>query len=214
MKENAVGKGEELIEWPPRSRKYISINREKNKDWKSETSRCRLRLQKYCVGNGVDLGYGGDAITSEAITIDLERPYGAPGWIRTNCDPQNLKGDARNLYWFKNNSLDFVYSSHLFEDFNPQRMVAILSEWFRVIKFGGLLVLYLPNQEKYVKYCEEHNQRPNPNHKVKNFDLNFFKGLLEKVNNLDFEVIYENPICDEYSFEIVVKKGKKGITYL
>jgi hypothetical protein len=45
----------------------------------SETSKCRGRLKKFCVGYGVDIGYGGDPIPPSAITIDLLHPYPTVG---------------------------------------------------------------------------------------------------------------------------------------
>lgn len=79
----------------------------------SETSKCRERLKKFCIGYGLDIGYGGDPIIPGAITVDLAIPY-----TKVGDAPLNLGGDARNLYWFADNSLDYVYSSHLLEDFD------------------------------------------------------------------------------------------------
>src|ERR1700726_3531099 len=38
---------------------------------RSETSRHRALLQKFCVGCGIDIGFGGDPITPDAIRMDL-----------------------------------------------------------------------------------------------------------------------------------------------
>ena len=56
----------------------------------SETSRCRERLKKFCVGYGIDVGYGGDPILPSAITVDLPHPY-----TKVGDAPLNLGGDAR-----------------------------------------------------------------------------------------------------------------------
>jgi len=175
-------------------------------EFESETSLCRKRLKKYCTGNGIDIGYGGDPIVPSAITIDLKNPYYAPSWFGIP-KPQNLQGDGKDLYWFKDCSLDYVYSSHLLEDFNPYEMSKVLSEWLRVLKPDGHLVLYLPDEQKYRAYCKDRDTTPNRNHKVENFSLEFFKksllgGLLYFVS-----IVHENPSCDEYSFEIVIKKS-------
>lgn len=66
---------------------------------------------------------------------------------RSNNQPEHsihLQGDARNLHWFRNEVLDFVYSSHLLEDF--LEWDSILREWARVVKPGGYLVILVPDK--------------------------------------------------------------------
>ncbi len=72
---------------------------------KSETSKCRLRLAPYCIGYGLDLGFGGDPITLSAIRMDFPTPY---TWVGTY--PVQLGGKAESLFWFQNNTLDYIYS--------------------------------------------------------------------------------------------------------
>src|SRR4030081_512897 len=78
----------------------------------SETSKCRPRLASYCQGYGLDIGPGGDPITNHAIRVDLELPYSSVGQ-----HPVQLGGDASELIWFRDKIFDFVYSSHVLEDF-------------------------------------------------------------------------------------------------
>lgn len=73
-----------------------------------ETSKCRERMQRYCVVYGLDVGFGGDPIVPSAITVDLPKPY-----TNVGGSPLNLGGDARNFFWFRDNFLDYVFSSHL-----------------------------------------------------------------------------------------------------
>lgn len=70
----------------------------------SETSVARASLSKYCMGNGIDIGYGGDPIIPSAITLDQLKPY---NWV--GKAPQNLVGDCKDLYWFKDGVMDFCY---------------------------------------------------------------------------------------------------------
>jgi glycosyltransferase involved in cell wall biosynthesis/predicted SAM-dependent methyltransferase len=164
----------------------------------SETAKCRRRLSRYCLGNGVDLGYGGDPIVPSAITVDLPTPYNKVG-----DHPLNLAGDARNLYWFSDNSLDYVYSSHLLEDFEDTE--GTLREWLRVLKPGGVLVLFCPDEQAYRSHCKKHGQTYNLNHKHPDFSLAYVEDiLLNRIGNV--EVIHENPLVDAYSFELVVRK--------
>jgi predicted SAM-dependent methyltransferase len=176
----------------------------------SETSKCRNRLIKYCQGYGLDLGYGGDIITPTAITVDLPKPYTDVG-----CHPLNLGGDARNLYWFRDNVLDYVYSSHLLEDFEDTE--SALREWLRVLKPCGHLVIFCPDEQIFRRYCAITGHPYNPSHKIENFSLAYLKNiLLNKIGNV--EIIHETFLIDNYSFELVAKKleapeTKKGFIH-
>jgi hypothetical protein len=113
----------------------------------SETSTVRQEVVAYCQGNGVDIGYGGDPVVPTAITIDQPPPY-TP---HLGSQPQNLMGDGADLRWFKDNSLDYVYSSHLIEDF--EETAPVLKEWLRVLKPGGYMVLVAPVEKIYREHC-------------------------------------------------------------
>jgi len=157
----------------------------------SETAKCRPRLAKYCIGHGCDLGSGNDPIVPWAITID----------IKPDVHPQVL-GDAAHLDWFADNELDFVYSSHLLEDFIDTETV--LCEWLRVLKQDGLLILFGPNEQIYHRHCINTGQPYNRAHKIDNFSLEYIKTILQKINGI--KIIHQAPIIDDYSFELVVKK--------
>ena len=173
----------------------------------SETDKCRERLSKYCIGDGLDIGFGGSPIVSSAITLDLPTPY-----TKVGDHPQNLHGDARNLYWFKNECLDYIFSSHLIEDFTIDEIGSLLWEWWRVLKFEGHLVLYLPDEQVYRKHCKDKGTSPNANHKNDNFSLEFLKNIIEIGPSVmkygSFDVIHEQAHCDDYCFEIVLQKKK------
>ena len=94
------------------------------KPYQSETSRCRYRLAPYCVGYGLDLGFGGDPITPSAIRMDMPTPYAYTGEYTVQ-----LGGKAEDLYWFRDGVLDFVYNSHLLEDYVDTE--SVLREWLR-----------------------------------------------------------------------------------
>ena len=169
----------------------------------SETSRGRHRLIKYCEGMGLDLGYGGDPIVPSAITLDGD--WCGKGSPLLPHAPQNLVGDARNLYWFKDNVFDYVYSSHLLEDFTYAEQIKVLEEWLRVIKVGGYLVLYLPDEQIYRKHCEKLCKPKNVDHKNDEFGLH---SLLFKVVYYikNVEVVASVDFCEDYSFYTVLRK--------
>ena len=103
----------------------------------AESSKCyqrRLRedfFHKYCNGRGLDIGYGGDLVF-----------HTAQGWDFENGDAQYLKSLPDYGY-------DYVYSSHTLEHMiNPS---IALSNWWRVLKKGGYLIIYIPDRDLYEK---------------------------------------------------------------
>jgi SAM-dependent methyltransferase len=166
---------------------------------RSETSKCRADLAKFCVGAGVDIGYGGDPISNTAICLDLPQAYG-----RYGNAAQHLQGDARSLPWFADGALDYVYSSHVLEDFSDTSVV--LDEWLRVIRPGGLLVLFLPDEQTYRNICRRDGKLPNVHHVHAHFGPDYMKELLGRRNDVSIREL-RFPI-GEYSFELVVEKTR------
>lgn len=164
----------------------------------SETAVCRERLLPFCQGDGLDIGYGGDPIRPEAICVDLSSPYRHAGNL-----PQHLRGDGRKLHWFRDGVLDYVYSSHLLEDFEETK--DILVEWLRVIRPGGNLVLFLPDQPSYAQFCKMTGQRGNQHHIYANFGFEFLKDIVDTIPNV--EIIHHSGIVNMYCFEVVIRKN-------
>jgi predicted SAM-dependent methyltransferase len=166
--------------------------------YQSETSKCRPRLARYCTGYGVDLGFGGDPITPAAIRVDSPHPY-----AETGDAPVQLGGDATLLHWFRDGVLDYVYSSHLLEDFPDT--AAVLKEWLRVLKPGGRLIIFCPDEQTYREHCRKTGQTYNENHKHVDFSLQKVKQILLGIDNVKIE--HEAPLVDIYSWELVVQKS-------
>lgn len=106
----------------------------------TETSKARPRreregfFERYCQGQGLDIGFGGDLVCANARGWDIEH------------------GDAMRLDGLADESFDFVYSSHTLEHM-PDLAVA-LCNWWRVVKPGGYLLLYVPHRDLYEKQTE------------------------------------------------------------
>lgn len=122
----------------------------------SETSKFRHLTAPYCQANGVDIGSGGDPVVPHAISVDLPDPY-----TRVGDAPIQWRGDGTALP-FMGGSLDFVYASHLLEDFAD--WMPALTEWTRVLKSGGHLVILLPDRERWAAALGR-GQPPNLAHK-------------------------------------------------
>jgi hypothetical protein len=126
----------------------------------SETSKYRHITAQYCQGAGIDIGSSGDPVVAHAIQIDLPEPYCpliGPG-------PIHLRGFAADLKWFKNQSLDFVYSSHLIEDFPIAGWTRLLEEWHRILKIGGHMIILAPEETRW-QAALALGQPPNDAHK-------------------------------------------------
>ncbi|HIJ83407.1 MAG TPA: methyltransferase domain-containing protein, partial [Magnetococcales bacterium] len=57
--------------------------------------------------------------------------------------------DIADLSIFADQSLDHLFSSHALDHFPAHRTREILGEWWRVLKPGGYLVLYLPHKDHF-----------------------------------------------------------------
>jgi predicted SAM-dependent methyltransferase len=176
-----------------------------------EVSKWRSLILPFAIGNGIDIGYGGYALSPTTINMDL------PGKYSHGTDPQHLTGDGRKLEWFRDNTLDYVFSSHVLEDFSTEEKKTVLAEWWRVVKAPmGYLILLLPDEKRYREYCASQLQGHNPRHKDMDFGL---KKCLELVITLPSVVIVRKQELftlpgglPDYNFMIVaMKRGiKKG----
>lgn len=111
----------------------------------SETSKYRDLTVPYCIGNGIDIGSQGDPVVPWAISLDL--PLAEYSHYSSGQAPDKSiqwRGDASALP-FKDGILDFVYSSHLIEDFPD--WYPYLREWARVLKPGGYIIILLPDKK-------------------------------------------------------------------
>jgi ubiquinone/menaquinone biosynthesis C-methylase UbiE len=146
---------------------------------------------------GIDLGYGGDSINDTAITMDQKQMY-----TNFGKKAQNLYGDARNLYWFTEDALDFVYSSHLIEDFEDIK--SILYEWIRVIHPNGFLCLLFPDEKRYREMTPQ--EYWNMSHKHMEMGLSYMINIISQIPNLS--IIESRELFDnnDYSCMIVCRK--------
>ncbi len=165
----------------------------------SETSKHRDKLIKFCTGDGCDIGFGGDPITDAAVRIDFATPYASTGKA-----PVQLGGDCRNLKWFRNDALDYVYSSHVLEDFPETETINVMLEWVRVLKPGGKLILLLPDQQRYLTHCRREDQPINPHHAIDHFSAKYICDVASQMPELS--LVTCNDDLGDYSFFVVFEK--------
>jgi SAM-dependent methyltransferase len=128
----------------------------------SETAKYRDLTVPYCMGNGIDIGSQNDPVVPWAISLDLppeEYARYTSGLAAENSI--QWRGDASSLP-FKDGVCDFVYSSHVLEDFLD--WAPYLQEWTRVLKPGGHLIILIPDKHLWNEAVRR-GQPPNCAHK-------------------------------------------------
>ncbi len=166
-----------------------------------EAGPIRKAIAEYVQGKGVDIGCGMEKICSNAIGLDHEFEYNNYKKPRTAAD---VFGPWEPyIRRTEDDSLDFVFSSHLLEDYD--RADRALLEWVRVVKPNGYVVLFLPRDKAYVQWCLMHGATPNTNHAQKwNTWEDFLAWLPPQVYT---KVGVKGLDVEPYSFLIVMQKG-------
>lgn len=167
----------------------------------SETAAARSVLAPYCTGIGIDIGFGGSAITPTAITFDMSSMY-CPSF---EGHRQHLQGDATRMPFICNGAFDYVYSSHLIEDFYYDELISLIGEWRRILAPSGVLILNCPDQKKFLDHCERTGQSINANHKEMTFSCQRF---IDRVLVLTggWDIVYKDPSVPPYSWYLVARK--------
>lgn len=86
-------------------------------------------IERRLVGHGCDIGCNQWKVKEDAVGIDT---VGA-----------DIIADAQTLDGVGDETFDYVYSSHCLEHIDDWQRA--LANWLRVLKPGGLLVLFLPD---------------------------------------------------------------------
>ncbi len=152
-----------------------------------------------------DLGCGPDKIAGHAIGVD--------NGIDTRLFGIQFKPDVRvdtcERLPFGDASADTVFSSHLLEHIEDTR--GALTEWWRVVKPGGYLVLYLPHKELYPNVGQP---GANPDHKHDFLPQDIVTHMVEvgKASGQGWELLVDESRDQdfEYSFLQVYRKAEAG----
>lgn len=160
-----------------------------------EASKIRWELVPYMGGAVLDIGCGPYKCFPHFTGVDSGHHWGVQG--------VDIRSDAGDLKRFSDESHNCVFSSHLLEHIPYEKVPAVMTEWFRVLKKGGHLILYIPDADDYPVVG---HPNANPDHK---WDCRYENTVaaLEKVDCdwdiVDFQKRNEN---DEYSLFFCVKK--------
>ncbi len=124
----------------------------------SESRKICWELVPYTRGRGFDLGCGPEKAFPHFRGIDSNKDEQLFGIRATGAD--FIVPTCEVLDEFSNESQDFVFSSHLLEHIEDYK--GALKEWWRVLKVGGYLCLYLPHKNFYPNIGTD---GANPDHK-------------------------------------------------
>lgn len=158
--------------------------------FKSETEKILPKIKPYLKGKVIDIGAGHDKVTPDAFGVDA-RQFPHINYITNNLYDLHLQLPKHvGIY-------DVVYSSHTLEHI-PDDIRAI-KEWLMLLKKGGHIILYLPDDRWY-------DNESNPEH-IRSFTypqfLRFFKRAVPEAVVVESGEDFGD---DRYSFYLVARK--------
>lgn len=166
----------------------------------NESAKIRWELVPYMRGRVLDLGCGPYKAFPHFIGVDNGHHDAHFGW-QNRAD---VKVDTcEKLDLFSDESCDMVFSSHLLEHIEYEKVPATLTEWMRVLKPGGHLCLYVPDKDEYPNVGHEH---ANPDHKFDPTYENIDEALQKVPYSWDMVDFQKRNQDDEYSLFFVVKR--------
>lgn len=168
-----------------------------------ETDEVRPLVEHYCRGVGADIGCGGTKITPNAVGVDWEHQYNDLRQQRTVADV--IGPWEKWAAGVEDNSQDFVFTSHVLEDFSDDHLDRALRTFAAKLKVGGFLVVDCPIEEKYEADCERTGIPYNHAHRQAWTALPDFLDRASPVLRERFEVV-DHGERPAYSFWVVLRK--------
>lgn len=175
----------------------------------SEAGKVIWDIVPYTRGLGFDIGCGSAKAFSHFIGLDNRTDTQMFG---IQMEPDMTIPDASDLSIFASDKYDFAFSSHLLEHIKDFEKA--LTDWWRILKVGGYLVLYLPHKNFYPNIGVT---GANPDHKHDFLPIDIIEAMKE-IGTWDLVVNEDrnDKGCngqEEYSFLQVFKKTDKGHNY-
>lgn len=100
-----------------------------------------VTVEKYCRGLGFDYGPGTNKFSPTVLCSDWYPHKGVD--LVWNI----VEGGKRYHFPFSDNTFDFVFASHVIEDFAPDEIQFVFDELLRIIKPGGNFVILVPDMQ-------------------------------------------------------------------
>jgi len=169
----------------------------------SEAAKVASDVVEFFKGRCLDLGCGPRKIfpSKDVIGVDNNKDAALFG-IKANPD---LPGDVARLDMFADATVDTVFSSHTLEHVDDH--VAVLKEWWRLLRVGGYLVLYLPHADWYPNIGMP-GSNPDHRHDFRNADITAAMQQVAWRSGKGWEQVRDEVRSDgdEYSFLQVYRK--------
>ena len=116
-----------------------------------------LAIEKYCKNLGLDVGCGTNRLADSVLTTDWY-PHTHTDLV-WNCLPEPKPGEPQYFfqYPFREDRFDFIFASHVLEDFHPNFIQLMFDELLRMIKPGGNFIILGPCMDgvRYAKWDEK-----------------------------------------------------------
>lgn len=155
------------------------------------------------------------------IKLHIGGQQAHPDWKILDIEPRpdvDFVGDAGSLDQFSDNSIERIYASHVLEHFYyglKQELSNTLSEWYRVLKPSGKLLISVPNlqtlcwlylnpnllvEERFhiMRIMFGGNINEYDVHKV-GFDEDILACYLSEVGFIDYQVVSEFGLFEDCS---------------
>lgn len=166
-------------------------------DQGKESLKIKWEIVPYTAGMVLDLGCGEASPFPHFVGVDnYHHEKGGAFKVSAAVKVETCE----KLTQFASQSWDAVFSSHLLEHIKDYK--AALREWWRVVKRGGHLVLYLPHRDFYPNIGHE---LANPDHKH-DFVPDDIIAAMREIGGWDLVENQERNKWNEYSFFQVYRK--------
>lgn len=167
-----------------------------------ESDKIKWEIVPYTRGAVLDLGCGPRKTFPHFVGVDNCKDTEL---FNIDINPDYRVETCENLSDFETEACDGVFSSHLLEHIEDYK--AALKEWWRVIKVGGNLTLYLPHKKFYPNIG---TPGANSDHKHDFEPLDIINALRDIAPHFDILERQERNEDNEYSFLLVVQKRASG----
>ncbi len=93
------------------------------------------------------------------LEIGAGRRFGVNGWITLDMnDGCDINWDLKYGIPFPNDSIDIIYSSHVFEHFSYSEILKLMYDCKRVLKNNGIFSISVPNAEMFINAYSKRDQ--------------------------------------------------------
>jgi ubiquinone/menaquinone biosynthesis C-methylase UbiE len=95
------------------------------------------------------------------LELGSGKKKGLNGWTTVDLSGADISHDLRRGIPLPNESVDRIYTSHMFEHIQYKELIVFIQECFRVLKKNGELSVCVPNAGLYIKaYVQGRRFRP------------------------------------------------------